>query len=53
MSGENVDDKQMAKPNDTLTYTITVTNTGNTERNDVTVTDTFMVGENHRGADLY
>ena len=45
MSGENVDDKQMAKPNDTLTYTITVTNTGNTERNDVTVTDTFMVGE--------
>ena len=28
MSGENVYDKQMAKPNDTLTYTITVTNTG-------------------------
>ena len=45
MSGETVNGKRMAKPNDTLTYTITVTNTGNTERNDVTVTDTFMVGE--------
>ena len=45
MSGETVDGKKMAKPNDTLTYTITVTNTGNTERNNVTVTDTFMVGD--------
>ena len=45
MSGETVDGKKMAKPNDTLTYTITVTNTGNTERNKVTVTDTFMVGD--------
>ena len=45
MSGETVDGKKMSKPNDTLTYTITVTNTGNTERNKVTVTDTFMVGD--------
>ena len=35
----------MAKPDDTLNYTITVTNTGNTERENIEITDTFMVGD--------
>lgn len=45
MTGETVDGVQKAKAGDTLTYTITVKNLGNTERTNVEITDTFMVGD--------
>ncbi|MFA6553377.1 MAG: DUF11 domain-containing protein, partial [Patescibacteria group bacterium] len=37
-------DKTIANPNDTLSYTLVVTNTGNTEATNVTLTDTLPSG---------